>query len=469
MFTTLKHQMYPPQHSPSFQGSCRLDRSTLDSYNLTRDFTYARRYIKPVPLSKSPYRDVNLAWVDELEQNIFTGLDHISTAASDADDAGVIDLSQCSGDALPMYLRQQEEPLDARGLVFGLSSTSERLLEFAPIMSHWLANTSAQLIAIVPAGPRVIELRSKFESLNIDATVLTSNDEFLANYFKLVEAFSAHRDEGSKWFTFIDDDTHYFSIDRFIKQLKIYDHNQEVYLGSVSEDLRQIRLDGLFAFGGAGVTVSRALLNRLHQEYYGCLSEQAGWEPGDVRLKRCIYQHTETKLTMIEGLHQVDLEGESSGIMEGPRPPINWHHYRSWSFQNVNLISLAGKICGSACLFQRWKFPVPTDFGYVYMTFHFGVSIIGYPVGIRPDLSRTEITWKELPGSNFDHSLAPLRMKLQEGRDRFTYRLLGVGQDVDGHVKHTYIKYADKEQQREKEERRSLFSSVDEVMELVFV
>lgn len=376
-----------------------------------------------------------------MSESVFTGFDYLDSTKS-----GIINLDSCHTKPLPMYYRNQPRPTDAKDLVFGLATTSERLLNLTSTLAHWLSNTNAHLIVIVPTGPLVPDVRESMQNYSIRATILTSNEAFLINYFKLVEAFHMHASR-SKWFTFIDDDTHYFSLERFNNILKGYDSGREHYLGTVTEDLRQMRGEGIFAFGGAGATVSRALLERLHQNYYGCLFSQASWEPGDVRLKRCIYQNTETKLTMIEGLHQVDLIGETHGIMEGPRPPINWHHYKSWSQMNVSLISSAGDICGGACLFQRWTFPVSDAFGYVSMSMHHGVSIVGYSIGTRPDWGRTELTWANFPDSNFDHSVAPLRMGLIEGRDRFTYRLVGVGHDVDGHVKHTYIKYAEKEQE----------------------
>jgi hypothetical protein len=500
-FRSWKGIPYYGHRTPHYtDGVCRLDMSTLEQYGLTKDFSYTRRYVEQVPFERGPNPRANLAWVDELNEEMFNGIDHLSfpTPIGEVVEPApvhhggpIVDLSRCSPTPLKMHLRQLHKPVDAKHLVFGMATTSERLLEYAATQALWLANTGARLVVIVPTGPKVQELRDHLARLSIQATVLTSNDEFLVNYFKLIEAFHAHGDNKSKWFTFIDDDTHYFSMKRFVDALNIYNPDTEVYLGNPSEDLRQMRYEGLFAFGGAGVTVSRGLLNHLHGEYYGCLAEQQPWEPGDVRVKHCVYQHTETKLTMIEGLHQLDLIGESIGLLEGPRPPITWHHYRSWSPQPVDLISRAGQICDGACLFQRWKFPVPSDFGYAYMTFHFGVSIVGYSVGIRPDLSKTESTWVIYPESNFDHSIAPLRMGLQEGRDRFTYRLKGISDDVDGHVKHTYIKYVDREKQRlrnekmeslrangtasamaeliAEESRNSTVSDVDEVMELIFI
>lgn len=472
---------YQPHNSAS---SCRLNMSSLEPYGLTKEFSYTRRYIKQVPFESGPNSRAPLSHVDELSDSIFTGLDYLTMSSNDQGNA--VDLQHCTPEPMKMYMRHNRKPVDGRHLVFGMATTAERLLEFASTTALWLANTGARLIVIVPTGPKVQELRDHLFQLGIKATVLTSNDDFLVNYFKLVEAFHAHGDPGSKWFTFVDDDTHYFSLQRFIEALQIYDPNKEVYIGNPSEDLRQMRVEGLFAFGGAGITVSKGLLGHLHQEYYSCLAGQQTWEPGDVRLKKCVYQHTETKLTMVEGLHQLDLIGESLGLLEGPRPPITWHHYRSWSIQPVDTISKAGQVCGGACLFQRWKFPIPSDFGYAFMTFHFGVSIVGYSVGIRPDLGKTETTWVVYPESNFDHSIAPLRMGLQEGRDRFTYRLKGISHDINGHVKHTYIKYVDRERLRLKAEieyngtqaanadtksapPKGKEGDIDEVMELIFV
>lgn len=354
-----------------------------------------------------------------------------------------VELQHCFDETLSLYTKQNFNPVDARHLMFGVASTAERLLELAPTMATWLAHTGARLISIVPDSDKVAQLQEMFEALGIDAVVLLSNEPYLKNYFKLVEAFYIHADSATRWVTFLDDDTHYFSLRRFVQMLDKYDAGREHYVGGVSEDFRQMRGPGIYAFGGAGVSLSVPLLEKMHWNYPHCqgiLSPDPN-TPGDLRLAKCIYFHTATKLSMETDIHQVDLLGDTAGILEGPSPPISFHHYRSWSPHDVLRTTKAGKLCGGSCLFQRWKFTRPVA-GYAFTTLHLGFSIVRYAVGVFPDMARTERTWATFPESIFDHSLPPLRDPLVEGVDRFTYRLEGSGDEADGVFRQTYVRRA---------------------------
>lgn len=354
-----------------------------------------------------------------------------------------VELRHCFDQTLSLYTKQNFDPVDARHLMFGVASTAERLLELAPTMATWLAHTGARLISIVPDSEKVAQLQEVFEALGIDNVVLLSNEPYLKNYFKLVEAFYIHADAATRWVTFLDDDTHYFSLRRFVQMLEKYDAGREHYVGGVSEDFRQMRGPGIYAFGGAGVSLSIPLLEKMHWNYPHCqgiLSPDPN-TPGDLRLAKCIYFHTATKLSMETDIHQVDLLGDTAGILEGPSPPISFHHYRSWSPHDVLRTTKAGKLCGGSCLFQRWKFTRPVA-GYAFTTLHLGFSIVRYAVGVFPDMARTERTWATFPESIFDHALPPLRDPLVEGVDRFTYRLEGSGDEADGVFRQTYVRRA---------------------------
>ncbi|KKY23443.1 hypothetical protein UCRPC4_g02891 [Phaeomoniella chlamydospora] len=138
---------------------------------------------------------------------------------------------------------------------------------------------------------------------------------------------------------------------------------------------------------------------------------------GDRRVAHCIYKHTDAKLSVEYGLHQVDLHGDPSGLYESGRPqPLSIHHWKSWSEIDVEKLLVVSRVCGDACLLHRWRF---SNGWYL----NNGFSLVKYsqdlPWGDRT-IEKTWEDWETASDYSYVHSLAPLRPR-DEGK--ITYRL----------------------------------------------
>jgi hypothetical protein len=387
-------------------------------------------------------------------------------------DTAVLDeektVEQCDTTPLPLPLRQS--PSDEYGeqfaghLLFGVASTAERLLEARDHLGHWLGGTGARLTIVAPDSHLLPWLKYELERRKVEVVIIISDEPtFLGSYFRLVRWLKETRTSKTQWATFIDDDTFYFSLRRFANMLRKYDEREDYYIGAVSEDGWQMMRSGEFAFGGAGITLSMSLLDRIQPFYERCktyrqVDPTAPEMGGDLRLARCITRNTPIKLTREIDLHQVDLRGNVRGLIQGPRVPITWHHYRSHMWGSMNVLTFARSVpfCPRAsCLFQRFKF---YDANGQVSVLHLGHSIARYAHGIDPQTELYEATWTRRPLSTYDHSLEPLRRAYNEGKEVFTYTLEHGQWLTDGSYAQTYIRRAD----------TSNVDEVDDVIEYIW-
>ena len=149
----------------------------------------------------------------------------------------------------PLYLDVPAWPKrypNASHLLFGVSTSLERLEVSIPYFQRWLAFTSARLVAIV-VGPNDVtlskqamrDLEDRMRNLGIAATLvkpLRNKDRMEGRYFSLVKVLYSHRDANTKWTVFMDDDTFFPSMTNLLATLDRYDATERKYLGALSEE-----------------------------------------------------------------------------------------------------------------------------------------------------------------------------------------------------------------------------------------
>ena len=172
---------------------------------------------------------------------------------------------------------------------------------------------------------------------------------------------------------------------------------------------------------------------------------------GDHILFECIERFTDTRLTHINGLHQIDLHGDRSGVWESGRRLISLHHWKEgyWSEDGSGLdgirhsrwfpmdkMGLIKDICGEDCYLQRFMF------GKDDIILTNGYAIASYPTGALKDkdlrLDQMERTWatpvlfpddvnQHVAGSGndgYDHYLCPCRPALELEKDKIHWRFM---------------------------------------------
>ncbi|KAJ5584339.1 uncharacterized protein N7459_004139 [Penicillium hispanicum] len=297
---------------------------------------------------------------------------------------------------------------DASHLIFGVATTLGRLSDSIEPFAQWAGGTKARLIAVVE-DDGVVEKKSILQraaDLDVRLTILESDAEYLDRYFSLTQVLLQNMESSTKWAVLIDDDTFFPSMSQLVDRLATYDASKPYYVGAVTEDLSQMASFGYVGYGGAGIFLSAPLLQEMNQFYDDCYTYE---DTGDIRVARCIYLHTTTKLTWDRRLFQMDLHSDASGFYESGRQlPLSIHHWRTpeWYPVDVVAMSKAARICGDDCQLQRWHLG-----GSWYLVNGFAVVQYSEPLQ-GMDLIAMEQTWELTEWSREDDyafSLGPLR------------------------------------------------------------
>ncbi|KAH7150219.1 hypothetical protein B0J13DRAFT_594589 [Dactylonectria estremocensis] len=400
------------QYAPACANA--VDHLRKPSYKLTRDIIYQKRCIRPTIDRK----------VDR------TALTSIAEPLVGEGQLLHLDKS-CAGWQQPKCepIRLRVPPaypmMDYSHLIFGVATSLERLTESMFQFESWIADSGASLLAIItdakPKGDAKEDaafekVTRQFRARGIDITIrrpwnttATQNEQ----HFTIIRDLRRAATRDTKWVAIVDDDTFFPSLYPLAEILDKYDHTVPAYLGALSDNGDAVKHHGFMAFGGAGIFLSLSLLNELDPHIEACLGEEHVPQ-GDGLLRACIYGKTKTELTVIKGLHQLDMGHDLSGLYESGTLPISLHHWKSWHHSPVDEMVKISEFCGS-CFLQRFQFGSDTILSN-------GFSIAMYPEGTKSvNLTEMEGTFDGYPG--FEWSLGPMRSPL----DRFhkkSYRLV---------------------------------------------
>ncbi|KAF4633979.1 hypothetical protein G7Y89_g4125 [Cudoniella acicularis] len=427
----------------------------IDSYSLNYPIKYARRDIIATPSANSKRPSVTI--VDEPLFKDFSTIKNISQPQN-------IHFDHCLPPLALEVPHVAMPPADASNMIFGLQTTMGRLKDTVKPLARWLPHTNARLYAIVIENEEtaaddkeMATLENEFHSMGMNVTIIhpvRATDSFPQRYFSLVNIMYEARDHKIEWVVCIDDDTLFPSMDNLLEMLSRHDSSKPQYIGSLSEDWWAVNHYGFMGFGGAGIILSTPLAKTIHEHNDDC-KEHLRMSAGDISVMDCIYQFSDTKLTHITALHQVDMLGDKAGFYEGGREYLSLHHWKNDPDLHMDMdkAHMVADICDS-CFLQRWQFPNE----YLLVN---GFSITHYPQGHlsgkkpggvlgtgvggkveKINLDQMEETWAQI---SVTHSLAPLREKMLP-EQKVGYRLLDSiyldglpGQRTRG-VKQIYVK-----------------------------
>ncbi|EJT71137.1 hypothetical protein GGTG_10397 [Gaeumannomyces tritici R3-111a-1] len=427
-------------------GGCDPRVARLSSLGLSEEILYTRRCIEPV---FDPHVDRDA--VVEIQQPLIDG-------------QVAVNLSSCSHNRLPpcVPLALRVPPPDPKltysHLIFGISTTYERLQESLPVFSHWLSASDALLVAVVvdadrqgekPRDLQALERLYRGSDMRLRC-VKTRNSSLTVdqNHFTVILDMLEAATPQTRWLGLLDDDTFFPSLYNMDQALAAHRADEPAWLGALSEDLEAVRNWGIMAFGGAGVFLSVPLAWELAPHVGGCV-DSARRGTGDAILRDCVHGWTHAKLTTVPGLHQHDLMGDVAGFYEsGPRP-LSVHHWKSWYREPVDRMAAVAAVCGD-CFLQRWRFGPDALLANGYSVTHYADGLAGV------DLSRTEVTWISPNGDdNFAWSLGPFRDRVPDGRKK-TYKVLDA-EGGPGGLRQVYVYRGNQE-----------LGERDEVLELVW-
>lgn len=385
-----------------------LDHLRRPAYGLTRNVVYQKRCIRPVINAKLDSQVVSQNPDPLIKRGQVVQLDQACEGWTE---------SSCEPITLnvpPAYPVQ-----DYSGFLFGVATNLDRLNESLPQFESWLGNTHARLLAVItdPGDePKYEVLTRQFHDRGVELIIKSPwNDKITPNeqHFAIVRDLLRYATPETKWTAIVDDDTFFPSLYPISQILGKYDHRLPAYVGGLSENHDAVNHHGYMGFGGAGIFLSPALLRELDPHLEACLTAEHVPQ-GDGLLKQCIYSKTKTKLSVVKGLHQLDMGGDMSGFYESGRLPMSLHHWKSWHQAPVDKMVKVSEFCGS-CFLQRFTFGSDTVFTN-------GYSIVEYSAGLESvDLNKMEGSWEGAAG--FEWSMAPMRSKMDR-RLKKSYRLI---------------------------------------------
>ncbi|GAA5926610.1 uncharacterized protein JCM15063_000323 [Sporobolomyces koalae] len=207
------------------------------------------------------------------------------------------------------------------------------------------------------------------------------------------------------WFVFGDDDTFWVDIRATLRMLSKYDPKQEWFVGTSSESLEALGSFGRMAFGGAGIIVSAPLLTNMAGHWPECYERFKEEFGGDGMLTRCAALaagvERDEVVTREAGLHQYDIPGDSTGILQSGWPVLSLHHYLGggWvhlfgygsnhtDFEQIGIIQQVAAFLGGDNMFTRHVFG---DGKWLLVN---GYSITYFEEPLKPeDLTLLEHTW----------------------------------------------------------------------------
>lgn len=325
---------------------------------------------------------------------------------------------------------------DASHIVFGVATNLERLPDAFRGFKNWATNTQARfVISVAPHNPRnpnemtpsqAVDL---FKRHGMQLTILESREDVLTRYVSLLQVLHDHLDANTTWASIIDDDTFFFDMHRLLAMLNKYPTDEPYYVGSTSENKLFLKDGGLFAIGGAGIFMTTPLLRQLSPHFKDCARGPIKF--GDAHVGDCVLDYSYTKLSIEQGLYQLDLHGDVTGFYEAARPqPVAVHHWKSWHHHDIPNTALVGDVCGKQCILQTYEF----QDGWQMTN---GFSMVKYSYDKRKAAAQIqgamEHTWDDtiwvIPDS-WRYSLEPLKPK-DEGKVQFLMEKVEDGEEAD--------------------------------------
>ncbi|BGO99555.1 Multifunctional methyltransferase subunit TRM112 [Rhodotorula toruloides] len=350
-------------------------------------------------------------------------------------------------------------------VMFGMSTTPDRVLANLPVWSHWIpsakpppldpsvkamtAKLPLVLVLTPPQNPtETARAREAMEEANGMGMFVEMRpreaERFETRYFALAEemweeAKRREEEDGIRtdWFIFSDDDTFFPDFDSLAHLLGSYDANGDWLIGTLSESTKQVAQWGHIAYGGAGILVSRGIMRRMNEEgvWNRCLAKFGASFGGDAMVTHCaalvMDKSAEDALTLEPTLHQLDIRGDGTGFFQSGFLFTSLHHWGSWFTlfppwhesgagdlrKGITLVGKAAKAVGGDNWGRRYVF----EGGKVVVALGYSVTIEAKPL-TQAELDKSEHTWWEF------ETFHPIRPGQEEALDKRTYYVTGVRQ-----------------------------------------
>lgn len=156
----------------------------------------------------------------------------------------------------------------ASNLVFGVTLRADDVPGALQHWRYWARESGVKLHVLLPSldSSRVSEVRAMIKKeLGINVVVESARDtnDFANLTLILVQRMEQSAKHGKEWFVILAPGTFVTSVEDILLALEPHDSTERLYLGAVSESTRQKDKYGSFAYGGAGIVLSRTLIRAV--------------------------------------------------------------------------------------------------------------------------------------------------------------------------------------------------------------
>ncbi|GAA94405.1 glycosyltransferase family 31 protein [Mixia osmundae IAM 14324] len=294
-------------------------------------------------------------------------------------------------------------------------------------------------IVIVSTSERhVDDMVQRMHAVHLDCKIELSTHRDVRRDYALapLSAQQHHKDSTGHWPDYVivsDDDTVYLDMRQYRRMLSRYDPSIPYFIGSASDTAQRRHVEGAFAYGGASMIITSALLGSMHGNYEQCLEDLPKEEfgGGDLYLALCTSRaiglqpqrtaHRARDMTEFfnfqSGLHQCDYTGNGDGFYQSGERFLTLHHFLSKIFSkpfpafidhqiSLRCTVLAAQRIGGQNLYKRFVFEQGRQLWVP------GHSFTRYSRPIaQEDFALMEVTMKEV------YFLEPTRPGITEGID----------------------------------------------------
>ena len=342
------------------------------------------------------YMSLSLRFLSKNEMNEIVSISELSGEYEE-----VPDLYPMEGDT------SHQTRLDE--ILFVLTTNTQRILDTIHELKFWSKQPAVKCLIIFEEKDLTVNSHIRQFLLNegIPCHIRGSNvKRYEQRYFQMIEQSWRLVEEQSlsiRWLAVCDDDTLWFT-GNLLKILQQYNASELIYLGNISDRLETLYYHGgYYAYGGAGILLSRALVPVLLQSMKECQRRFSSMFGGDEILGKCLTQICHINLTRNMHFHQMDHEGNLVGYLQGGiNDLVSLHHlftlwepfpskHASDESQTMSLLLRAYQaFCGG--LFKRYrKLNAPTNQTYL-LTLGYSLTVMDGLLTMD-DLSKVEQTW----------------------------------------------------------------------------
>lgn len=153
-------------------------------------------------------------------------------------------------------------------LIFGVAISVDEIPQALQHWRYWARHTKVAFYILLPSTDyyrtaEAAEMVRGTLGINVHVEATRDTDDRAKMTLMLIEGMQKNAAARAEWFIILSPGTFVTSVDDMLLALEPYDASRSLYMGAVSESRGQREQWGKFAYGGAGIVLSRPLAETL--------------------------------------------------------------------------------------------------------------------------------------------------------------------------------------------------------------